>query len=136
MKLIIHQQNLELVRDCLNSGYPEVWLHGSGDVFPVYVHNPLEPDKQDHSKNHAENFNRGFEQNGYRVKINKSNLPKTVKEAEMMLMQAKNLEDSQKEQAKSNPNARVTNIRVSDTSLGADSYEPAGEIDYTKFTKK
>lgn len=136
MKLNIHQQNLELVRDCLNSGYPEVWLHGSGDIFPVYVHNPLEPDKQDHSKNHAENFNRGFEQNGYRVKINKSNLPKNVKEAEMMLMQAKNMEDAQKEQTKQNPNARVTNIRVTDTSLAGDIHEPAGEIDYSKFTKK
>lgn len=136
MKLNIHQQNLELVRDCLNGGYPEVWLHGSGDVFPVYVYNPLTPEVQDHSKNHAENFNRGYEQNGYRVKINKSNLPKNVKDAEMMLMQAKNMEESLKEQTKTNPNARVTNIRVSDAALNGDSHEPAGEIDYSKFNRQ
>lgn len=137
MKLKVHNDNLQLVWDCLNNaGYPEVWLHGSGDVFPVYVYNPLETDKQDHSKNHAENFNRGFEQNGYRVKINKANMPKTVAQAEMMLMQAKNQEDTAKEQKVQNVNARVTNVRTSESHFSGDMSEPAGEIDYSKYVKK
>lgn len=135
MKLKVHDYNLQQVAACLDNGYNEIWLHGSGDIFPVYVHNPLDNTQQDNSKNHAENFNTGHEENGYRVKITKSNMPKSVKEAEMMLMRAKANEDAEKERKEQNPNSRVNAIRVPDTDFRGDVHEPAGEIDYTKFSK-
>ena len=135
MKLNIHDDNLQLVWSCLENGYPEVWLHGSGDVFPVYAYNPLEPNKQDDSKNHAENFNRGFEQNSYRVKISKANMPKSVAEAIQMLERSKRQDDVKQEEKNSATNSRVTNLRVSDTDFRNDVKEPAGEIDYSKFNK-
>jgi hypothetical protein len=135
MKLKIHDCNLQTIWDCLNSGYPEVWLHGSGDIFPVYTFNPLEPEKQDHSKNHAEQFNRGHEENSYRVKISKANMPKTVEQAKTMLMQSKMQEEAAKESSVHQTSGRVTNIRQSETDFRADVHEPAGEIDYSKFNK-
>lgn len=135
MKFDIHDDNLQLVWDCLNNGYPEVWLHGSGDVFPVYVFNPLEPGKQDDSKNHAEYFNRGFEQCSYRVKINKANMPKSVKEAVEMLQRAKLGQEAEKENAVLNQTGKITNIRRSDTDFRNDVKEPVGEIDYSRFNK-
>lgn len=136
MKLNIHDSNLQLVWDCLTGGgYDEVWLHGSGDVFPVYAYNPLEPEKQDHSKNHAENFNRGHEENSYRVKINKLNMPKTVAEAIAMLQREKLKDEAVKDQAIHQTTGRVTNVRQSETDFRADVKEPAGEIDYSKFNK-
>lgn len=137
MKINIHDANLQLVWSCLESGYPEVWLHGSGDVFPVYTYNPLEPEKQDHSKNHSEQFNRGHEENSYRVKISKANMPKTVAQAVKMLQDEKMRDENQKNLiVQNNGSSRITNVRVADTDFRGDSYEPAGEIDYSKFTKK
>ncbi len=135
MKLKIHDYNLQQVWALLESGEPSVWLHGSGDIFRVYVHNPLIPDEQDHSKNHAENFNTGHEENGYRVKISKANMPKSVKEAEDLLMRAKAMEENEKDQKIKNPNSRVNAIRVPETDFRADVKEPAGDIDYSKFNK-
>lgn len=136
MKLNIHDDNLQLVWDCLTvGGHNEVWLHGSGDVFPVFTYNPLESGKQDNSKNHAENFNRGFEQCSYRVKISKSNMPKTVAEAINMLQRAKLGDEADKENAVMNTTSKVTNIRRSDTDFRNDIKEPAGDIDYTRFNK-
>lgn len=137
MKINIHQANLDLVWACLQSGYPEVWLHGSGDVFPVYAYNPLEQEKQDHSKNHAEQFNRGHEENSYRVKFNLGNFNRNigVKDVEKMLLNEKLKEENQKNQViQQNGNTRITNVRVDD--FAEDIHEPAGEIDYSKFTKK
>lgn len=136
MKLKIHDQNLQLIWDCLNNGgTSEVWLHGDGNVFPVYTFNPQNPQDQDHSQNHAKNYNSGHEENGYRVKISKANMPKTVKDAEMMLMRAKQAEEHAKDTQNQNINQRVNNMRVSDTSFRDDIREPAGEIDYSKFNK-
>lgn len=135
MKLKIHDQNLQLVWDALNSGHTEVWLHGDGNVFPVYTFNPQNPQDQDHSANHAKNYNNGHEQNGYRVKMTKANMPKTVAEAEMMLMRAKQAADIEKEGANKNINQRVNSIRVSETDFRNDVHEPAGDIDYSKFNK-
>lgn len=136
MKFKIHDSNLQTIWDCLNSSYPEVWIHGSGDVFPVYVYDPLKPYEQDHSKNHAEQFNRGQEQNSYRVKIGKYNMPKSVKELEAMLLQSKLREEAEKENTTFQTNGRVTNIKQSETDFRADKHEPAGEIDYSKFNKQ
>lgn len=135
MKLKIHDYNLQQVWACLNGGHSEVWLHGSGDVFPVYVHDPLKTDVQDHSKNHAENYNTGHEENGYRVKINKGNMPKSVSEAEAMIMRAKTVEDRDKELKAQNPNSRVNAMRVPDVDYREDRKEPAGDIDYSQFNK-
>lgn len=135
MKFKIHDSNLQTIWDCLNAGYPEVWIHGSGDVFPVYVYDPLKPGEQDHSKNHAEQFNRGHEENSYRVKISKANMPKSIKELEQMLVKSKMNEEAEKENVTFQTNGRVTNIRQSDTDFRADTYQPAGEIDYSKFNK-
>ena len=96
----------------------------------MYIYNPQNPQDQDHSQNHAKNYNNGHEQNGYRVKISKANMPKTVKDAEMMLMRAKQAEDIAKESPNQNVNQRVNSIRVSDSDFRGDIQEPAGEIDY------
>lgn len=137
MKLNIHDDNLQLVWSCLTTGgYDEVWLHGSGDIFPVYVYNPLEADKQDHSKNHAENFNRGHEENSYRVKINKANMPKTVEQAKQMLQKAKMQDEAVKDQVLHQTTGRVTNVRQSDTDFRNDTIQPSGDIDYSQFNKK
>lgn len=132
MKFSIHDDNLQLVWDCLNNGYNEVWLHGSGDVFPLF--NPA-IHKQDESKIQSEYFNRGFEQCSYRVLINKANMPKTVKEAITMLQNAKLGNEAEKEKEIGNTPNRVTNVRRSDTDFRNDIKEPAGEIDYSKFNK-
>jgi|GEM_PF-3937242 hypothetical protein len=136
MKLKIHDQNLQLVWDCLSTGgHSEVWLHGDGNVFPVYKFDPQNVQDQDHSQNHSKNYNNGHEQNGYRVKISKANMPKTVKDAEMMLMRAKQAEEHAKDSENKNINQRVNSIRVSDTDFRDDIYEPAGEIDYSAFAR-
>lgn len=135
MKLKIHDSNLQTIWDCLQNGYPEVWLHGSGDIFPVYVYDPLKPGDQDNSKNHAEQFNRGHEENSYRVKISKANMPRTVEQAKQMLMKSKMNEEAEKENTTFQTNGRVTNIRQSETDFRADVHEPAGDIDYSKFNK-
>lgn len=137
-KFRIHDSNLQLVADCLKSGFPEVWLHGDGNVFPVYVYNPLESDKQDDSKNHAENVNRGphgHEEREYRVKISRANMPKSVAEAIALLQNSKMQQDNEKDRVVQNSNGRVTNIRSSETDFRQDVHEPAGDIDYSKFNK-
>lgn len=136
MKLDIHDANLQIVFDCLNSGYSEVWLHGDGNVFPVYVYNPLEPTIQDVSKIHAENFNKGQENHSYRVKISKSNMPKSVTEANQMLQNNFMAESAKKDQVVfEEGNPRLPNVRVSETSFRDDVKEPQGDIDYSKFNK-
>lgn len=136
MKLNIHDYNLQMVAALLEV-YPEVWIHGSGDIFNVYKHDPLDNTQQDHSKNHAENYNTGHEENGYRVKLSRANFSKstTVKDVENMIMRAKAMEDVEKEQKAQNPNSRVSTIRVPETDFRGDTNQPAGEIDYTKFNK-
>ncbi len=63
MKLKIHDQNLQLVWDCLSTGgHSEVWLHGDGNVFPVYTFDPQNAQNQDHSQNHSKNYNSGHEE--------------------------------------------------------------------------
>ena len=63
MPLRTHENNIPQIRAAVGA-YGRVWVHGSGDIFPVYQYNPNEPEVQDNSKNHMENFNRGFEENG------------------------------------------------------------------------
>jgi hypothetical protein len=138
-KFRVHDSNLQCVWDCLTAGkLPEVWLHGDGMVFPVFVYNPLEGDKQDDSKNHAESTNRGpngHEEREYRVKITKATMPKSVDEAIRMLQTAKMREDTSKDAIVNNVNSRVTNIRQSETDFRQDIHEPAGEIDYTNISE-
>lgn len=136
MKLKVHDQNLQLVWDCLNQGgHSEVWLHGDGNVFPVFTYDPQNASNQDHSENHSKNYNNGHDENGYRVKISKSNMPKSVAEAEMLLLKAKQVEEREKDAANKNINQRVNNMRVSETDFRTDISQPAGDIDYSQFNK-
>ena len=138
-KFKVHDSNLQCVWDCLTVGkMSEVWLHGDGMVFPVFVYDPLKGDKQDDSKNHAEAINRGphgHEEREYRVKITKATMPKTVAEAITMLQNSKMREDASKDAVVNSANGRVTNIRQSESDFRQDIHEPAGEIDYSKFNK-
>jgi hypothetical protein len=131
MPLRTHENNIPQIRAAVGH-FGEVWVHGSGDI---YQYNPNEPDVQDNSKNHMENFNRGFEENSFRVRINASNMPKSKAELDRLLMQAKNQDEILKSQS-SVSKSRVTNIPVNDSHFSADYVEPAGDIDYSKYTKK
>ncbi len=133
MELRTHEKNIPVIRACV-AAYGEVWVHGDGNVFPVYVHNPLEPTIQDESKNHAENFNRGYEEASYRVKISNKNMPKSKAELDRLLMNGKMQEEMLKKQAL-NTTSKVTNIQVDDSHFGGDVAEPAGEIDYSKYKR-
>lgn len=130
MTLRTHEKNIGQIKACLNAGYSEVWVHGSGDIFPVFQYNPNEPDGQDHSKNHAENFNRGFEENAYRVKINATNLPKNKADLDRLLMNAFAQQDALKAEQSVNK-SKVTNVRVID-----EINEPEGIINYERYVGK
>jgi len=133
MEFRTHEKNIQVIRACVEA-YNEVWVHGDGNVFPVYVYNPLESTQQDESKNHAENYNRGSEEASYRVKINRTNMPKSKAELDRLLMNSKMQDEMLKKQAANSP-SKVMSIQVNDSHFGGDVVEPSGEIDYSKYKR-
>lgn len=130
MLFTTHENNIPHIRACVNA-YTEVWVHGNGDVFPVFTYDPAKPTEQDGSKIAAENFNKGFEHIGYRVKINKNNMPKNKAQLDAMLLQAQAMEESIRRRQPMG-DGKVKNVIITD----ADVYEPAGDIDYSQYTRK
>jgi hypothetical protein len=134
MQFRLHEKNIPQIRACVNA-YGEVWVHGDGNVFPIYQFNPATPHEQDHSQIHHDSFNKGQEEAGYRVKINKLNMPKSVMELQRLLEAAKTQEHLAKRQA-SMQNGNVRNVPVTDADFGPDFHEPEGEIDYQALYNK
>lgn len=133
MELRTHEKNIPVIVACVEA-YNEVWVHGDGNIFPVYVHNPLDTTLQDESKIHSENYNRGYEEASYRVKINKTNMPKSKAELDRLLVNGKMQEEMLKKQALNTP-SKILNIQVNDSHFGGDVSEPAGDIDYSKYKR-
>lgn len=133
MEFRTHEKNIQQIRATVEA-YGEIWVHGDGNLFPVYVYNPLEPNNQDESKTHSENFNRGYEEASYRVKINKTNMPKNKAELDRLLVNSKMQDEMLKRQALNSP-SKVMSVQVNDSHFGNDVAEPAGEIDYSKYKR-
>jgi len=135
MELRTHELNIPMIKAAL-SVYAEVWVHGDGNMYPIFQADPEKPNILDESKNHSECFNKGHEDMSYRVKISRLNIPKNKAELDQMLVTSKLREDAAKK-GRTDNRERVTSLRVDDTHYrGNDVVEPAGDIDYTKYVKK
>lgn len=130
MLFTTHENNIPHIRACVNA-YTEVWVHGNGDVFPIFTYDPAKPFEQDHSMNATETFNKGFEHVGYRVKINKNNMPKNKAQLDTMLLQAQAMEEAIRRRQNIG-DGKVKNVVITD----ADVYEDAGTIDYSQYNRK
>lgn len=125
-----HEMNIPQIKAAVKA-FGEVWVHGTGDIFPVFKFDPDRPGEQDHSKNMAEHYNKNTQDaNGYRVLINQNNIPMNKEHLDNMLRRAKDQETIMK-QAPNTQNGAVRNVIVQDE----DVYEPVADVDYSALVR-
>lgn len=128
-----HEANIPQIRAAVRA-YDQVWVHGSGDIFPKFNAATAEKGDQDYSKIHFENYNKGREEMGYRVLITKANMPNNKTELDRLLLRSK--EQEVLSSRKSEQNTKVKNLAVTDADYGNDKVAEDAVIDYSKYVKQ
>lgn len=128
MLLTTHQGNIAQIRACINA-FGDVWVHGDGNVFPADDKGTFDSD------NHKNFHNPNQTARDYRLKFTRDDmannrLPQTKEQLDNALLKAKNQELIGA--ASIQETTKVRNVRVED----ADFVAPAGDIDYSKYTRK